>query len=123
MNIKKLDKVFSKYIRLRDADEIGMVKCCTCNSWYHWSEIHAGHYISRKCMITRFDEDNVHGQCVICNILKDGQPERYREFLKEKYHTVMPDVLLSRSYTTVKFTQYEIDKMVEVYKEKIKNLQ
>ena len=40
--IKKLDTVFSLYIRQRYADKNGMVKCCTCSTVKHWKEMDCG---------------------------------------------------------------------------------
>ena len=42
MYLKKLDKIFSEYIRKRDADENGYVKCCTCPTVEHWKEMDCG---------------------------------------------------------------------------------
>jgi hypothetical protein len=47
---KELDRVFSEYVRLRDADDNGWVRCITCGNAYPWkgtSNLHNGHYISR----------------------------------------------------------------------------
>ena len=42
---KILDKVFSGFIRLRDADDRGYVSCITCGSIHFWKDIDCGHYI------------------------------------------------------------------------------
>ena len=42
--IKKLDKVFSEYIRKRDTDKNGYGLCCTCAKRLHYKEGHAGHF-------------------------------------------------------------------------------
>ena len=59
---KKLDEVFSKYIRLKYAMPNGMCQCISCGSFKHWKEIQNGHYMSRRYMSTRFDEDNCRPQ-------------------------------------------------------------
>ena len=62
--VKKLDTVFSQYIRRSNADNNGYCTCVTCNKTFHWKEIQAGHFMSRKHYSTRWDERNVKTQCV-----------------------------------------------------------
>ena len=51
--VKKLDKVFSQYIRRRFAvNEIA--KCVTCGKQAHWKDLQAGHFMSRKHYSTRW---------------------------------------------------------------------
>ena len=65
--IKKLDKIFSEYIRKRDSDANGFGKCCTCNKKLHYKDAHAGHFMSRRHYATRWDPENVAMQCSYCN--------------------------------------------------------
>ena len=65
--IDDLDFVFSRYIRLKYADENGYVKCFTCPEFLFWKEIENGHYVSRSNQATRFLEDNCRPQCGFCN--------------------------------------------------------
>ena len=62
--IKKLDNVFSQYIRRRFAVN-GITKCVTCGKEDFWrgGEMQAGHFISRKHYATRWNETNVQSQC------------------------------------------------------------
>ena len=47
--------------------------------------MHAGHkYSAGQHPITRFDEDNVHGQCIHCNTYLHGNLEDYRKNLINK---------------------------------------
>ena len=55
--VKKVDAVFSQYVRLRATDDTGHGECYTCGSRRHWSEVDAGHFMSRACMSTRWDPD------------------------------------------------------------------
>ena len=63
----RLDTVFSKYIRLRDAMPSGTFRCISCGKIKTLDQADAGHYFSRVHMNTRFDEDNVHDECRYCN--------------------------------------------------------
>ena len=62
--VKKLDIVFSKYVRLSNADKNGNCTCVTCNNTFYWKEIQAGHFMSRKHYSIRWDERNVKPQCL-----------------------------------------------------------
>ena len=52
--VKKLDAVFSEYIRRKYADKNGIVKCYTCNKKAYWKGegMQNGHFISRKSRIS-----------------------------------------------------------------------
>ncbi len=70
MKDDRLWKWFSLYIRLRDADNKGIITCITCGAKHFWkgtNQVNAGHFMSRKHNATKYDEMNVHGQCVACN--------------------------------------------------------
>ena len=66
--VKKLDAVFSQYIRLSNADKNGYCTCVTCGKKYFWKQIQAGHFMSRKHYSTRWLEDNVKPQCYTSTI-------------------------------------------------------
>ena len=64
----RLDRCFSWFVRLRDADsKESMVTCITCGKREHWTQVDAGHFISRKYVAARWMGINVHGQCKGCN--------------------------------------------------------
>lgn len=72
---KKLDAIFSQYIRRKYAGVEGLVKCYTCSTVKHWKEIQNGHWIPRHNLATRFSEDNCRPQCVACNMFQKGMPD------------------------------------------------
>lgn len=65
--IDDLDIIFSQLIRLKYADEFGMVKCYTCDDVKHWKHMQCGHFVPRAEMPTRFSEKNCRPQCKSCN--------------------------------------------------------
>ena len=77
----ELDKVFSKYVRAKHADDSGYVRCVTCNRKHLVGNAHAGHFASRRHMATRWDEDNVKPQCFQCNITDQGRQWRFGQYL------------------------------------------
>jgi len=65
---KKLDIIFSKYIRLRDKGN----PCVTCGAPWEFNHQN-GHFISRRHFATRWDEINAHSQCPKCNLWGAGE--------------------------------------------------
>ena len=95
---KKAWDAFSKFIRQRDADENGNVKCCTCPNIRHWTGMDAGHFISRVKESTLFDPMNVHAQCKGCNMPpNNGRPIEYAAFLDAKYGQGAADIITARA--------------------------
>ena len=50
---RQADKWFSEFIRLRDSDANGRVKCVTCSHTNHWRQLQNGHWITRGHDTTR----------------------------------------------------------------------
>lgn len=81
-----LDRWFSKYIRLRDSDKHGTCKCITCGTYHFWNKgTHAGHFVGRKHVATRWDEKNVNAQCLQCNTFNEGCHHEYAIEIDKKY--------------------------------------
>ena len=122
MNLDKLDKVFSIYIRRRDADENGQVKCCTCPAVAHWKQMDAGHFMPRGNLSVRYDEKNSHPQCRLCNGTLCGKPSEYSKFIIDQYGPEELERLLTLRHQTVGLMQYEIDGLERKFKAKLKLL-
>ena len=112
--ITKLDKVFSEYIRRKDAKN-DIATCVTCGKKDHWKKLQNGHFMSRKHYATRWDEDNVGVQCSACNVFRYGEQYLFAKYLG----TEKADMLLNKSRKTVKFPDWEIQEMIDLYKTKI----
>ena len=123
MNLKRLDKVFSEYIRRRDADENGFVKCCTCPTVKHWKQMDCGHF--RKCgnLSTRWNERNAAVQCPICNRPNDGEYAKMQHYLILRFGVGTIFKVIERSHEEWKPMQFEIDELTEHFKNKIKCLE
>ncbi len=116
--IKKLDAIFSEYIRLRTANANGFVECVTCGKQDYWRSMDCGHFISRKFMSTRWHEDNCQVQCKSCNVFRYGEQYKYSLWLGAK----KSDHLYKLSKQTLKLFDYDIQDMIEIYKEKVAEL-
>ena len=119
---KKLDTLFSQYIRRRSADDLGRVKCFTCGVEKHWKEQQAGHFQSRSHHSTRWDEVNVQVQCVKCNMFRQGEQYKFGMYLDQKYGEGTAEELEIRSKTIVKLNRTDYEEAIERYKQKIKEL-
>ena len=78
---KELDSWFSKYIRLREANDYGMTQCFTCGKVDYYKKLQNGHFQSRRHHYTRWNEQNCQVQCVKCNMFEQG--EQYKFGLKK----------------------------------------
>lgn len=122
--IKKLDKEFSMFIRLRDSKAFGFkaFKCISCGQIKPFAKADCGHYFSRVKMSTRFDEDNANAECSSCNRFKADHLEGYRENLIKKIGQPRFDVLRYRSNQTKKWSAFELESLIKYYKEQNKKL-
>tara|TARA_B100001173_G_scaffold137777_2_gene119609 strand:- start:2505 stop:2912 length:408 start_codon:yes stop_codon:yes gene_type:complete len=116
--IKKLDRIFSEYIRKKNADKKGFVKCITSGKKYHYSEVDAGHFISRKQMSTRWHEQNVWPQSRFDNRYRYGLQYQYSLALEKKKPN-LPKHLYKLSKKTTKYSMPDLYEMVEKYKIKL----
>lgn len=117
---KELDSIFSRYIRLRNADgETGDAICVTCGKIDHWKKLQNGHFMSRRHQITRWDEDNCQCQCYSCNVMQQGKQYQYSIWLDDKYGKGKADELLQKSFGTLKLDRYDIERMILEYKQEV----
>ena len=121
--VKIADRWFSQYIRLKYAFGNGMCICVTCGKPYHWKKIHAGHYIVRVWIRTRYDKFNVHPQCCYCNTWLGGCPEMYHDYIVDKYGQKVLDSLKVISRTAPNSADRdELEKLIETLKPAVAKL-
>jgi hypothetical protein len=136
--VKKLDTIFSAYVRLRDAseylqDETGLSfragRCITCGKLIPAEGRgtgHAGHFIERGCKLTRFEETNVHLQCAYCNTYKSGRQYEYGLMIDKKYGRGTAKSLydLEADYKRdgYKYRRDELEDLIDLYKRKVKEV-
>ena len=116
---KKVWTQFSKYIRLRDN-----YTCYTCGKVMLRgdSNCHAGHYVPQsKGNRLRFDERNVHAQCVTCNSFNRGNLSAYALRLEQDYgHGILQEFDSVRNERK-QFTRDELLEMLDHYKGLVDN--
>ena len=67
--VKELDTIFSRYIRMRDADKNGICTCITCWDKKPRKEMHNTHFISRSNYRYRRSVMNCWAGCYKCNVI------------------------------------------------------
>ena len=119
---KKLDKLFSEYIRRRDSDFKGNCKCISCGKEApaFGGSIHAGHLFSRRYLSTRYDEKNVNAQCNYCNTFLNGNQIKAARGVEKKWGKGTVKELEDRIHVTVKLTRVDYLEAIENIKRKIK---
>ena len=120
---KELDKWFSLFIRLRDANEFGMIQCHTCGCIKHYKKgMQNGHFQSRSFLATRFNEENCQPQCVGCNMFKQGEQYKFALNLDAKYGEGKAEELEFLARTIVKITRVDYEDKISYYKKAVENL-
>ncbi|SDE24734.1 Bacteriophage Lambda NinG protein [Riemerella columbipharyngis] len=72
--VEQAQKLVNAFVRNRDAinDRSDFV-CISCGKYKPKHQCNAGHYFSRSTYPSvRFDLDNIHGQCIQCNLHQHG---------------------------------------------------
>jgi len=116
-HIQELQKIFNEFIRLRDQDK----PCISCGKHGGGKE-QAGHYLSvGSTPELRFNEFNVHGQCIKCNMYLSANLINYRKGLVKKIGLDMVE-FLEGYHEPLKLTIPEIKELKEYYKKQIKEL-
>lgn len=115
--VKKLDTIFSEYIRRRYAKN-DIAQCVTCGKKDHWKKLQAGHFMSRKHYSTRWDETNVQVQCNACNVFRYGEQYKFSLYLGAD----VSEELHRKSRQIEKFSNADLVMMYESYKQKVKDL-
>lgn len=121
--IKKLDKVFSLYIRNRDANKRGVCSCCTCKKKLPIKQIHCGHFMSRRHYSTRWDPENTAAQCAGCNTFNQGEQFKFALYLDNKYGDGKAEELLQKSRKTSKLSILDLQEKYDYFKNLLDNLE
>jgi hypothetical protein len=115
--MKIAQQTFNKYIRLRDQGK----NCISCGK--KPKKENAGHFYSAGThTAVRFNERNVHLQCEHCNTFLSGNLLNYREKLLIKLGFDEFERLSVDAMKTRKYTREELKEIIELYKQKIKDV-
>ena len=115
---KCAQSVFNSYIRERDSER----PCISCGR-NHGGQYHAGHYRSVGAHPElRFNEDNCHKQCSVCNNHKSGNIADYRIELIKRIGIEKVE-WLEGPHDPNKYSCQDLKEIELAYKQKLKQLQ
>jgi len=120
--IQKLDAAFSEYIRLRNADANGNVKCITCGDQHHWRDVDCGHFVKRGNNAVRWNLQNCGEQCRLCNSTFDGREDLHAEYIDRTYGEGTAEKLRRMGKEDEKFTVPELESMCDELRKEIREL-
>lgn len=121
---KKLDAVFSEYIRRRSVIEgsWGKIRCACCGVLIPWKKAQNMHYVGRAHMNTRWDERNCNAGCLRCNVMLNGNYPAYTKYLLDSYGAEWLDRLILDGRKIRQWTPDELKELINKYQELIKTL-
>lgn len=120
--VKKLDRLFSLYIRLRDAMPNGYVRCISCGKIKTFDDVDCGHFYSRTHMSTRFDEDNCNAECKFCNRFSADHLIAYQTNLIRKIGISRFEKLGLKAKSTCHWLDSELEERIKYYSQKVNEL-
>jgi hypothetical protein len=115
-------KLFSEYIRRRDADEGGTVPCYTCGKLMYWKDSHAGHGIPGRGNAVLFDVDIVKPQCPRDNLFMGGRYEIFAAKLIREHGLNWFEEKLVGARQAVKLTREDLENIIADYKQKLSEM-
>ena len=114
--VKKLDSIFSKYIRQRNAIN-GVAECFTCGKRDDWKKLQCGHFQSRRFYATRWDETNCQVQCAGCNVFRYGEQFKFSVNLDSRFGNGTSARLETKAKEILKISTHELEDMIKKYQE------
>ena len=120
--VKKLDRIFSQYIRLRDVMPNGYGRCISCGKIKHYKDLDAGHFFGRTHMSTRFDEDNVSAECRFCNRMSADHLIAYQTNLIRKIGMARFEMLGVKAHQSKKWSDFELEALIKHYTAEVARL-
>jgi NinG protein len=119
---KDADILFSRLVRLRAADTVGLLNCYICNVSIHYTHAHAMHYTHREDSSLRYHPKNVRSGCVSCNVYKDGNLKEYADKLDAEEKD-LSEWLYLEGKQPYKFSRNELKQMIADFSREIRLLQ
>lgn len=123
---KKADTIFSKYVRYRDGEVKNgewQTTCITCGVTKPIKDMQAGHFVSRSCNLLRYNDLNVHSQCIKCNMFHSGEQYEYARQIDLRYGDGTAESLHNQRRQTHKLTVTELEQIIADAQEYIKELE
>ena len=121
VHLKELaQKLVNRYARLRDFKENGL-RCVTCSSTTGKRD--GGHFLPTSgYSAIRYNTNQLHQQCVCCNMFNGGRPKEYRIFMINKYGLKYVESLEQTKNITRSYSVEYYQKLIRVVRKKIARL-
>ena len=119
--VKKLDSIFSKYIRRRFSED-DIATCYTCGKKDHWKNLQCGHFMSRRFFSTRWDDKNCQVQCKSCNIFRYGEQYIFGVNLDNEFGDGTAEMLEFDSKQLLKISMPQLKILILKYEELVKEM-
>lgn len=131
--LKEADRLFSLFVRNRDADKNGNIQCVGCGKVYNIDQVDKEgnkvvqnlHFIDRGVYDLRFLENNCHAGCSYCNLdmslNKNGFAyRRYLEFMITTYGEEEVAEMTIAHRRINKITEQQLKTIIEHYQPQVK---
>lgn len=117
--MKEVQIVCNKYIRMRDKGQ----PCISCGK-VMINNVQAGHFFSSGAhKAVTFDTNNIHAQCVKCNMHQSGNLIPYRENLIKKIGLEAFTALEEKSKLIKRYDRNELRELKDFFSQKINELE
>ena len=81
-----------------------------------------GHFQSRSAYSTRWDITNCQVQCYGCNVMQQGRQYQFGLNLEKKYGKGTAEKLLIKSKQTVKYSNEDLQELIQYYNNLVNQL-
>jgi hypothetical protein len=121
--VEKAAKLLQRYVRLKSSDDNGYCHCVTCGKQDHYTAMQGGHFYSRRHIVFKLFEENIHVQCPACNqwgMKTTKIQEAYRIFMEDMYGARRIRAMQRLAWrASPKFNREEVIQFQRELKEKI----
>lgn len=117
--IQDLDSIVSKYVRIKESNQEGIVQCYTCFRSGEWKTFDCGHFIPRANMALRWDLRNLRPQCKKCNQYDYGNIEEFELALEGEQPGIVK-LLTEESRNPYKWSRDELKELLIDFRAKLK---
>jgi Bacteriophage Lambda NinG protein len=117
--------ILQRIVRMKAANDEGYCQCVTCGTVKHWTEMHGGHFLSRRHLIHKIREENIHPCCPYCNNFLRGNLIPYTTYMIDTYGRDFVDNLIATKNDIKKYNRAEINQIIcqlKIYEIEIKEL-
>lgn len=114
----ELQRITNRIVRLREPN------CYTCGKYLEFKDRQAGHHFSQGAHgAAKFDFNNLHTQCVACNMHKSGNQVEYAYRLRKELGEEMYEGLYLLANSKTKWERGQLESMIAERKNILKTLE